>query len=97
MTKLEQALNAIKDRSSLLWMFYHPEDVFASQIVEVRLNGRCDQIDTFKPPKGWSLHRVQWGDTFFIRREQLMSEVRIEAMLSAMLHFANKHHMRVHS
>ena len=78
-------------------MFYHPDEVDDTEIVEVRLNGRDEQAALLIPPPSWNLHRIQWGNTFFIRRQQSMSEPQVEEMLCEMLHFANDHQMQVHS
>lgn len=97
MSKLESLIASVKDRSSLLWMFYHPDEAANTEIVEIRLNGRDEQAASFIPPSTWNLHRIQWGNTFFVRRQQSMSEPQIEEMLCEMLHFANEHQMQVHS
>lgn len=78
-------------------MFYHPDEVGDAETIEVRLNGRDEQAATFSPPSGWTQHRIQWGDTYFIRRQQVMSEPQIENMLCEVLRFADEHGMRVHS
>jgi len=91
------SIASVKDRSSFLWMFYHPDEVAETEIVEVRLNGHDKKGASFIPPTSWNLHRIQWGNTFFVRRHQPMSELQIEEMLCEMLHFANEHQMQVHS
>lgn len=97
MNKLEDAIAKIWDRSSILWCFYDPAEAAETKTIEIRLNGSPEQAATFEPPAGWTLHRVQWGDTFFIRRRQPMSEARIEGMLCEMLEFAVEHRMQVQS
>jgi len=97
MTNLDNAIARVKDGSSLYWMFYHPDDVQEYEIVEVRFNGHEGLVNKFIPPIGWTLHRIQWDDTFFIRRLQLMRKQDVEDMLCEMLRFAAKNDAQLHS
>lgn len=97
MNEIESAIAQVRDRSSILWAFYERERAADIAMIEVRLNGSKEQASSFRPPPGWNLHRSQWGDTFFIRRQQTLGEAQIEEMLCAMLRFANEHGMQVQS
>jgi hypothetical protein len=94
---LKDAIDKIRDRSSIYWAFYYPAELGDVETVEVRLNGTSEFASEFDPPNGWVLHRIQWSDTFFIRRRQAMNESEIEKMLLEMLRFADEKGMQFHS
>lgn len=94
MQTLDDAIGRIRDRSSLFWGFYDPGECQPTDTVEVRLIGTAEGIATFNPPDGWTVHRIQWGDTVFLRRRQSMAEAAIEAMLCDRLRFAETIRMR---
>ena len=97
MRKLDDAVAKIRDRSSLYWMFYDPDELEDTDTIEVRLDCHSRLASEFQPPSGWDLHRIQGNDSFYIRRQQSTSESNIEEMLCEMLNFASAKGMKFHS
>lgn len=97
-SSLKDAISWVRDGRSLYWSFYDLEGgPAADEIVEVRLNALPESIGDFVPPAGWTLHRVQWGNAFFLRRQQTIDRGAVEDMLVRMLQFADANSMRLHS
>jgi hypothetical protein len=98
MSSLEEAVAQVRDGSSLYWTFYHPEGRQKElEVVEARLNAAPEIMESFVPPDGWDLDRVQWGDALFIRRHQSLERQAVETMLIELLELANAQGMRLHS
>jgi|GEM_PF-4420105 len=98
MSNPEHSIAQVRDGSSLYWGFYRPDEVAGgNELVEVRLNATPEGVETFAPPAGWTIDRVQWGDTLFIRRQQSLTRDAVEEMLVEMLRFAATNGMQFHS
>lgn len=98
MDRLSQARTEVRDRTSLYWSFYEPEAAIgADELVEVRLNGSPQAVQSLQPPDPWSVDRVQWGEAVYLRRLLLLSDDEVEAMLIQMLELADATRMQVHS
>lgn len=98
MGSLDDAISRVRNGSSLYWSFHDLEGgAIADQIVEVRLIASPEAVGHFVPPTGWTLHRVQWGEALFLRREQAVDRGAVEEMLVGMLQFASANDMRLHS
>lgn len=98
MTSLHRAAEKVRDGTSLYWSFYHPDDRSeALSLIEVRLNATTELVDGFRTPDGWSLARVQWGDTIFLRRRQILTIETVRDMLLEVLAFAAANDLRFHS
>lgn len=97
MVQIDKILEEIRDGTSLYWAFYAPDDTGDVEAIEVRLNASIRSAKRFIAPNGWTLHRIQWNDTLFIRRQQQMDREAIEEMLCEMLQFAAVHGMTFHS
>ena len=94
----EKAIDEVRAGSSLAWAFYHPEEATSIEAqVEVRLNATPDAVAAFISPRGWSVDRVQWGDTLFLRREQSLGRGAVEEMLVEMLQYAASNELQFHS
>jgi hypothetical protein len=95
---LAQRVLAIRDDSSFLWMFYHPEECSGGdELVEARLDIEQDRVKDFAPPESWALHHVQWDDSVFIRARQSMAKLAIAEMLIELIHCAHVHGGKLHS
>jgi hypothetical protein len=94
----QRAIKEVRDGSSLAWAFYRPDEVtsFKGQ-VEVRLNATPEAVAAFVPPGRWSVDRVQWGDTLFLRREQSLERAAVKEMLVEILQFAAANEFGFHS
>jgi hypothetical protein len=98
MSRLQQAIAKVRDGSSLYWGSYCPEDRQEDpEMVEARLNATPEIVADFVTPEGWTLERVQWGDTLFLRRRQSLEHEAVEAMLIELLELAAARGMRFHS
>ena len=98
MRNLEKAIAEVRDGSSLAWAFYHPPaDGHGEEQVEVRLNATPEAVGAIVPPSGWTVDRVQWGDTLFLRRRQSLERGAIEEMLVKILQFAASQNLQFHS
>jgi hypothetical protein len=86
---VERGIESIRDRSSPYWAFYDPDKVAGDdELVEVRLNATPGKVEAFVPPPGWTVDRIQWGDTLYLRRRQRLTERDVEEMLVQMLRLA---------
>ncbi len=93
-----RSIAQVHDGNSIYWGFYHPDaSQGGNEAVEVRLNASRDAVKTFVPPAGWAVHRVQWGDTIFLRRHQSLDREAVEQMLVEMLRFAATNGLQFHS
>ena len=98
MGRLETAIAKVRDGSSLYWGFYEPEHPHReSELVEVRLNARPETVASFVVPAGWTLARVQTGDTLFLRRQQSLERSTVEAMLVEVLQIAAANGLQLNS
>lgn len=98
MSSLEQAVEKVRDGSSLYWSFYHKNDRQGGpELVEVRLAATPAIVASFVASNGWEVERIQWGDTLFLRRHQSLERDAVEAMLLEVLELANAGGMRLHS
>ena len=94
----DKDIAAVRDGSSLAWAFYEPPIAgHGHEQVEVRLNASPEAVAGFVPPSGWTLDRIQWGDTLFLRRQQSLERAAIEEMLVDMMHFAASNDLGFHS
>ena len=98
MSALQNAIAAVRDGSSLYWAFYDPDESRSNpELVEARLNATPEIIAQFTPSQGWSVKRIQWGDTLFLRRHQSLERGAIETMLIELLELAAREGMQLHS
>ena len=98
MNRLTQALDSVRDRTSLYWAFYDPEETIGGdELVEVRLDGPAEVAQSLHTPEGWDVHRVERGETVYLRRYQPLTDEAVEAMLIQMLEFAGANGMQLHS
>ena len=98
MSNPEHSIAQVHDGSSLYWGFYAPDQrQGGTELVEVRLNASPEAIEAFVPPAGWTINRVQWGDTLFLRRQQSLERVAVEKMIVEMLRLAAANGLQFHS
>ena len=98
MSRLDHAVAQVRDGTSLYWAFYDPQDADGDRSeVEVRLNGTKESVSNFIAPEGWQIHRVEEGDTLYLRREQPLDRAAVEDMLIRMLDLAAANRMQLHS
>lgn len=89
MSKIEDAIRAVRDGSSLYWAFWEPEGVSGADIVEVRLNVTASDSETLVLPLVWARFNGRQSGALYLRRCQPLDREAVEQMLVEILTFAS--------
>ncbi|QDX27125.1 hypothetical protein FPZ54_14680 [Sphingomonas suaedae] len=93
MNRIDDAIQSVREGTSLYWAFYDPGQMF----VEVRFDAEADSSPTFIAPPGWQIDRIEQNGVMYVRRYQPIGRAAIELMLEEMLQHAGTYRYRFHS